>query len=116
MPPYDPENPTTTVYVRFIYNTNNEAPFGTYDFAVSDDKFFIDLDNEISALDSHHIEVTERGQTEVFKLEIPRSADDNGEYYFRIIKMKMDNGDNLKGHNFSVQLTYNNVMGYTEEA
>ena len=116
MPAYDPENPTTTVYVRFIYNTNNEDPFGTYDFAVSDDKFFIDLDNEISVLDSHHIEVTERGQTEVFKLEIPRSADDNGEYYFGIIKMKMDNGDNLKGHNFSVQLTYNNVMGYVEEA
>ena len=78
--------------------------------------FPIDLDGEIAAIDQHHIEVTQTGQTEVFKLDISRSADDNGEFYFNIIKMQMDNSDNLKGHNFSVQMTYNNVMGYTEEA
>lgn len=116
MPAYDPENPTTTIYVRFIYNTNNEDPFGTYDFAVTNNEFPINLDGEIAAIDQHHVEVTQTGQTEVFKLDIPRSEDDGGVFYFNIIKMQMDNGDNLKGHNFSVQMTYNNVMGYTEEA
>ena len=116
MPAYDPENPTTTIYVRFIYNTNNEDPFGTYDFAVTNNEFPINLDGEIAAIDRHHVEVTQTGQTEVFKLDTPRSEDDGGVFYFNIIKMQMDNGDNLKGHNFSVQMTYNNVMGYTEEA
>lgn len=115
MPTYDSNNPTTSVYVRFIYNVNNELePFGTLDFAITNNTKPINSLGEIEAMDAHHLEVTEFGYTEVFKLEVPRTAEDNGEFYFNIIKMKMDKGDSLAGLNFSVQMTYNNVMGYVE--
>lgn len=114
MPEYDPENPVTTVYLKVVNNvTNQTEPTGTFAFAVGRDNNPIDgVVGE--QFDREDIVITKVGEVFILKLEIPRTADDGGKYYFSIIKPKIDVNDAYWGHNFSLQMTYNNVMGYEE--
>lgn len=116
MPAYDPENPTTTVYIRLINNVNNQQePLTTLAFAIGTDNN--PIDGEGDQFDrTEDVTITKIGETMLLKLEVKRTADDGGRFYFSIIKPKIDVNDKYWGHNFCVQLTFNNVMGYEEEA
>lgn len=116
MPEYDPENPTTTVYIRLINNvTNQDEPLNTLSFAIGRDDN--PLDGEGEQFDrTEDVTITKVGEIILLKLEVQRTADDGGIFYFSIIKPKIDVNDIYWGHNFCVQMTYNNVMGYEEEA
>ena len=116
MPAYDPENPTTTVYIRLINNvTNQQEPLTTLAFAIGTDNN--PIDGEGDQFDrTEDVTITKIGETMLLKLEVKRTADDGGRFYFSIIKPKIDVNDKYWGHNFCVQLTFNNVMGYEEEA
>ena len=111
MPEYDAENPTTTVYVRFI-NCINEREKQRNQLKIS-----IGTGTAPETeVDSEELIITKVGEVVVFKLEVPRTADDNGKYYFTIFKNVIEDDYGPYGHSYIVQLTYNNVMGYTEEA
>ena len=114
MPAYDPENPTTTVYIRLINNvTNQQEPLTTLAFAIGTDNN--PIDGEGDQFDrTEDVTITKIGETMLLKLEVKRTADDGGRFYFSIIKPKIDVNDSYWGHNFCVQLTFNNVMGYEE--
>lgn len=116
MPEYDPANPTTTVYIRLINNvTNQEEPLNTLAFAIGTDKD--PTDGEGPQFDrTENVTITKIGEIILLKLEITRTPDDGGRYYFSIIKPVIDVNDSYWGHNFCVQLTFNNVMGYEEAA
>lgn len=110
MPAYDPENPTTYVYVRVVNNVNNnETPINTLAFAVSSTNNPLE-----SPINRHDLQITKIGETFVFRLAIPRTADDEGKFFFSIIKPVRDSSDTYWGQSFSCQLTFNNVMGYEE--
>lgn len=110
VPKYDENNATMTIYGKVINNvTNNENPTNTLKFVVSTSDNPTDA---ASIVAEKEIVIEKIGDVILFKLEIPRTADDGGRYYFSIVKSKIDSNANLFGHNFCVQLTYNNVMGY----
>ena len=114
MPAFDAKNPTTTIYGKVVNNVNNRKnPTGTFTFAVGKTDSPIS-GNNISIIDSKQIVIDKIGQVDLFALTIPRTADDGGIFYFDIIKNVIDSSDILWGHNFCVQLTYNNVMGYED--
>lgn len=113
VPKYDENNATTTIYGKVINNvTNNENPTNTLKFVVSTSANPTD---ESTIVAETEIVIEKIGDVILFKLEIPRTADDKGQYYFSIVKSKIDSNDSLFGHNFCVQLTYNNVLGYEGE-
>ncbi len=113
LPAFDPANPTQTVYVRLVNNVNNvEEPTGTFKFAIGKTNNPVSGE-EGAILDSKEVTITKIGEAIVLKLEFTRTSADE-EFYFSIIKSKIDNDGSLWGHNVSIQMTYNNVMGYEE--
>lgn len=100
-PEYDGEE-TRTVYFRVI-NTNGNV--GNFRFAFSDTN---NPSNPDSVL-AHHDFLLEANEVVVFAIEIPVTAD-LGSVYFGIVKNIYDSSDNLYGHNFVLQMAYNNIF------
>ena len=110
MPAYDEKNPITYVYVRAVCNVNNrDIPTNTLAFAIT-----TKLNDTGTAVSRHDLQFTKVGESFVFRLAIPRTADDGGRFYFTIIKPVKDSDDTYHGNAFSVQAVYNNVIGYEE--
>ncbi len=109
LPAYDASKATQTVYVKVVNNVNFIDNYkGTYKFALS-----TGTDPIATSIAEKEITVTQAGEVVVLKLEVPNTYL-QGNLYFNIIKSKIDSNDALYGHNLSVQLTYNDVMGYQE--
>ena len=113
LPAFDPENPVTKIYGRIVNNVNRTSDQKTtVKLGVSKEQNPITTG---SLLDSQEIVLTKIAEVQLFSLSIPRTADDGGVFYFNIIKNIIDNNDNLWAHNFSIQLVYNNVIGFEEK-
>ena len=110
LPEYDPENPTTTVYVPVLNLVNNiDDPKNNFTimFSSSTDAF----DTTVTPLASEVVDIQEAGQIILLKLEIPR-AENEGDIYMHFVKTTKEAGQE---YNVFAQFAYNNIFGYEEE-
>ena len=110
LPEYDPENPTTTVYIQVLNLVNNiDDPKNNFTimFSSSNDAF----DTTVTPLASAVVDIQEAGQIILLKLEIPR-AENEGDIYMHFVKTTKEAGQE---YNVFVQFAYNNIFGYEEE-
>ena len=108
MPAYS-EGDKTVIYGRCVNMAANSLtdPKAEYKIAVSTDE----NDPTKGAITTVSFETT--GETILFKLEIPRTANDE-HYYLFVVKETLEDATNSYGYGFVMHLTYNNVLGYTE--
>ncbi len=110
LPEYDPENPTTTVYVQVLNLVNIiDNPLNNFSimFSSSTDAF----DSTVTPLASAVVDVKEAGEVILLKLEIPRAADE-GDIYMHFVKTVKETG---MEYNVFAQFAYNNIFGYQDE-
>ncbi len=110
LPAYDPENPTTTVYVQILNLVNvidNPKNKFTIMFSTSTNAF----DTSVTPLASAVVDIQEAGQVILLKLEIPRSENE-GDIYMHFVKNEKEAG---MEYNVFAQFAYNNAFGYVEE-
>lgn len=107
IPNYDANNTTTSIYGKIINMTNNNNnPVNNMRIVISKNKELTDI------VAASEVVVRTTGDVALFKLDIPRTADDGNMYYIGIFKDKIESSQSLYAYNFCMQLTYNNVMGY----
>lgn len=121
MPAYDPDQPTTTIYLRII---NNIAQVATYKWGIAttpnDPSTFVatfpgSAEEETPGRNGGY--TLDSFEVKVVKLEIPRTAGDNGKYYLTVVKTYRDtvsHSDGVSGQHICMQLAYNNVFWYEE--
>ena len=110
MPEYDPENPYTTIYVRVINNATSGDFLSIFDVCVG-----TDADPRFGSNTYCKTVVHEKiGDVVVVAITVPRTEND-GPFYFSIVKRTLEGTDTYYPHNFSLVLAYNNVFGYEEE-
>ena len=103
LPEFDPENPTVTVYFRFI-NTNEYSYKLSFGLGKS-----TDVNNDESRV-SYELEVEPNG-TKLFGITIDRESAEE-DIYFSIQML----GETVKNeYNFCVQMMYNNRIGAKPE-
>ena len=110
LPEYDPENPTTTVYIQVLNLVNvvdNPLNKFTIMFSTSTDAF----SKDVEPLASVEVNITEAGQVLLLKVEIPRSENE-GTIYMHFVKTEKESG---MEYNMFAQFAYNNAFGYVEE-
>ena len=109
LPDFDPDNPTTTVYVQVLNLVNIiDNPLNTFTimFSTSTDAF----DSSVTPLDYEVVEIDEAGEVILLKLELPRSENE-GDIYMHFVKNVKEGG---MEYNMFVQFAYNNIFGYEE--
>ena len=110
MPDYDPDNPYTTIYVRAINNATSGDFLSQFDVCVG-----TDADPRFGSNTYCKTVVHEKiGDVVVVAITVPRTEND-GPFYFSIVKRTLEGTDTYYPHNFSLVLAYNNVFGYEEE-
>ena len=110
MPDYDPDNPYTTIYVRAINNATSGDFLSRFDVCVG-----TDADPRFGSNTYCKTVVHEKiGDVVVVAITVPRTEND-GPFYFSIVKRTLEGTDTYYPHNFSLVLAYNNVFGYEEE-
>lgn len=109
LPEYDPENPTTTVYVQVLNLVNaTDDPKNNFSFMFSNSKDAFDENATILA--SEVVNIDAAGQIILLKLEIPRSENE-GDIYLHYVKTVKEAGQE---YNVFAQFAYNNIFGYEE--
>lgn len=109
LPEYDPENPTTTVYVQVLNLVNaTDDPKNNFSFMFSNSKDAFDENATILA--SEVVNIDAAGQIILLKLEIPRSENE-GDIYLHYVKTVKETGQE---YNVFAQFAYNNIFGYEE--
>jgi hypothetical protein len=103
LPEYDPEDPTVTVYFRFI-NTNEYSYTLSFGLGKS-----TDVNNDASRV-SYELEV-EPNSTKIFGITIDRESADEDIYFSIQILSANSNTE----YNFCVQMMYNNRIGAKPE-
>lgn len=111
MPEYDPENPYTTIYARVINNATSGDFLSVFDVCVGTDP------DPRGGANTYHATVVheEVGDVVLVAITVPRTEND-GDFYFSIVKNTVEGTGTYYPHNFSIVLAYNNVFGYEEEA
>ena len=109
LPAYDPENPTTTVYVQVLNLVNAvDDPKNHFSFMFSNSKDA--FDENATVLASEVVNIEAAGQIILLKLEIPRSENE-GDIYLHYVKTVKESGQE---YNVFAQFAYNNIFGYEE--
>jgi hypothetical protein len=103
LPEYDPEDPTVTVYFRFI-NTNEYSYTLSFGLGKS-----TDVNNDASRV-SYELEV-EPNSTKIFGITIDRESADEDIYFSIQLLSESSNNE----YNFCVQMMYNNRIGAKPE-
>jgi hypothetical protein len=103
LPEYDPEDPTVTVYFRFI-NTNEYSYTLSFGLGKS-----TDVNNDASRV-SYELEV-EPNSTKIFGITLNRNSADEDIYFSIQILSANSNTE----YNFCVQMMYNNRIGAKPE-
>ncbi len=110
LPEYDPENPTTTIYVQVLNLVNViDNPKNKFTIMVSNSTDAFNA--SATVLDAEVVDITEAGQVILLKLDLPRSADE-GDLYMHFVKYEKETG---MEYNMFAQFAYNNAFGYVEE-
>ena len=102
LPEYDPEDPTVTVYFRFI-NTNSSSYKLSFGLGKS-----TDVNNDASRV-SYELDV-DAYSTKLFGITINRSEAEDLYFSIQILSSKANNE-----YNFALQMMYNNRMGVKPE-
>lgn len=110
LPAFDPENPTTTVYVQVLNLVNNiDNPKNNFSIVFSSSTNAFDA--SVTPLASAVVDIKEAGQVVLLKLEIPR-AENEGDIYMHFVKNVKEVG---MEYNVFAQFAYNNAFGYQDE-
>ncbi|MBO5328169.1 MAG: Ig-like domain-containing protein [Clostridia bacterium] len=110
MPAYDENNPYTIIYARVINNATSGDFLSKIDICVGTDADPTKGTNTYYATAVHE----QIGDVVVVAIKVPRTAND-GQFYFSVRKTTVEGTGTYYPHNFSVLLTYNNVLGYEGE-
>lgn len=102
LPALEENELTTKVYFRVI-NTNQNK--GTFRFVFSTDSNVTDVNARLAYKDF----VIEGYEVLTFAIEVPRNESAEN-IYFGMVKHVMDSSDVLYGHNFVMQMAYNNIF------
>lgn len=109
LPEYDPENPTTTVYVQVLNLVNTvDDPKNSFSLMFSNSKDA--FDENATVYSSEVVNIEAAGQITLLKLEIPRSENE-GDIYLHYVKTTKEVGQE---YNVFMQFAYNNIFGYEE--
>lgn len=103
LPEYDPEDPTVTVYFRFI-NTNEYSYKLSFGLGKS-----TDVNNDASRV-SYELDV-EPNSTKIFGITLDRNSADEDIYF----SIQILNSNSNTEYNFCVQMMYNNRIGAKPE-
>lgn len=110
LPEFDPDNPTTTVYVQVINLVNSvDDPKNNFTIMFTSSKNA--FDDSVTVLGSEVVDINAAGQIILLKINIQRSADE-GDIYMHFVKYAKESGQE---YNMFVQFAYNNIFGYEEE-
>lgn len=110
LPEFDPENPTTTVYVQ-VLNLVNAVDDPKNNFSIMFTSSKNAFDESVAVLGSEVVDINAAGQIILLKIEIQRSADE-GDIYMHFVKYAKESGQE---YNLFTQFAYNNIFGYEEE-
>ena len=111
MPAYEEGKESTTIYGKYINLANNEGVDLTTTL-----KIIVSTGEDVIATEVDSFEFTsdKSGESILFKLEIPRSATDNGKFYIAYMQTQEHGRGTYDPHNFCIQMVYNNCIGYEE--
>ncbi|MDR2201734.1 MAG: hypothetical protein LBP26_03070 [Clostridiales bacterium] len=104
MPAFDPQNPTTRIYFRFV---NNSASIAAWNIGFTQSNAYTAPEQ---AYDSKDLNVP-AGGNELLYFDITRTSGSDVYVQYRILEI---NGGGWDGNNVLIQMFYNNVIGVEE--